>query len=50
MDITVDDIVSIKTALMKLGISTPESNDLSDYEILKMIRDLAYQVRAGIYL
>ncbi len=46
---TVDDVLSVKAALTKLGRATPESNDLSPGEVLSMFRRLANQVRAGLY-
>ncbi len=46
---TVDDVLSVKTALTKIGHATPESNDLSPREVLSMFRRLANQVRAGLY-
>ncbi len=46
---TVDDVLSVKTALTKIGHATPESNDLSPGEVLSMFRRLANQVRAGLY-
>jgi hypothetical protein len=48
-NITADDVISIKTALTKLGISTYEQNELSCSQILSMIRRLANRIREGIY-
>lgn len=49
LEFTADDIISVKTALTKIGVSTPVSNDLAPSQILSLYRKLALKVRYGIY-
>ena len=47
---SVNDVLSVKTALMKYGYGGfPESNDLSNVQIVRMFRRLAEVVRRGFY-
>ncbi len=48
-NITSDDVISIKRALTILGISTYESNDLANTQILSMIRHIIDRVKEGIF-
>ena len=48
---TVNDIVSVKTALLKYGYGDmPDSNDLSNVQIAGMFKKLAELVRRGLYM
>jgi len=50
IEFTHDDVVSVKTALTKMGVSVPETDDLADSQILSMFRRLAERVRGGDYM
>ena len=46
-DITVDDVITIKSVLTKLGTATPVSNELSKSQILSMLRQLVSVIELG---
>ena len=48
-DLSVDDAVSMKTAMMKCGISTEPSNEITLSQYISMARQLSEKVRAGLY-